>query len=155
MQKRVRAEHDENESEQDAGNEGSDFHISVIFSQVATLLQRKISARQEVLKFVESTVPAAGMIVACLFAGQSLVSETEFGALRVIAKLDRDEAVDLFPVRIVILSPGIDKFFAGMNFAVFAEGGHLLAVGRAQFPPPFPADPRVAFPRETLDFFRA
>jgi len=38
--------------------------MSVIFSQVATLLQRKISTRQEVLKFVESTIPAAGMIVA-------------------------------------------------------------------------------------------
>jgi hypothetical protein len=80
------------------------------------------------------------------------VSETEFGAFRVITKLDRDEAVDLFPVRIVIPFPGLDKFFAGTNFAV-AERGHLLAVGRAQFPPPFPADPRVEFPRETLDSF--
>jgi hypothetical protein len=64
MQKRIRAEHDENESEQDAGNQGSDFHMSVIFSQTATLSQRKNSTRQEVLKFVESTSPTAGMIVA-------------------------------------------------------------------------------------------
>ena len=50
MQKRVRAEHDEDQSEQDTGNDGQDFHGWFIFSREAALAQQIFAPLESTLK---------------------------------------------------------------------------------------------------------